>query len=435
MSEGNIPAKGRLPDPVAGLAGKAPNLAPPLARRMGRMTTSAVREILKVAEQPDVLSFAGGLPAPELFPVDAIAQAHADVFAREGRAALQYSVTEGWAPLRDWIAGRLGGRGIRASVEDTLITSGSQQGIDLIARALIDPGDVVVVENPSYLAALQTFGGFEAQFAVVGSDDCGLRVNELEAVCKERPVRMVYVVPDFHNPKGTTLSLERRVALVDLARRYRFLIVEDDPYGELRFSGDRLPSLAAIDGSHDFLPGGGKGGQTQMVVQLGTFSKTLAPGLRLGWIHGPESIIRGITVAKQAADLHTATLAQRAVARLLETFDYEDHLARLRVAYGRRCQTMLGALERYFPDGTRWTRPEGGMFIWVQLPGGLRSDDLFAPALAERVAFVPGSAFFAVEKRHEFLRLNYSNRAPEMIEEGMLRLGRVTARAASNPSA
>ncbi|HEX8438883.1 PLP-dependent aminotransferase family protein [Archangium sp.] len=386
----------------------------PLAQRMSRMKASAVREILKVAERPDVLSFAGGLPAPELFPVEAIAQAHAEVFADEGRAAMQYSTTEGYGPLREWISSHLGKSGLRVATEQVLITNGSQQGIDLVAKVMLDPGDLVLVENPSYLAALQVFSGYEASFAVVGSDNDGMKVDELERMVAERKPKLIYLVPNFQNPKGTTLSLERRHALVRFAQRHRILILEDNPYGELRFRGEHLPSLASLD-------------DEGVVLNLGTFSKTLAPGLRIGWAVGPREIIRALTVAKQSADLHTATVAQRATARLLSRFDYNAHLDGLRVVYGERCLAMLGSLERHMPAGTRWTQPDGGMFLWVELPRGMSADTLFPLALEKRVAFVPGSPFFASEPRGEFMRLNYSNRPPELIEEGMRRLGAVIA--------
>jgi len=362
-----------------------------------------------------VLSFAGGLPAPELFPVEEIAAAHAEVLARDGRAALQYSTTEGFGPLREWVVARLGRRGIRASVDQVLITNGSQQGIDLAARILLDPGDVVAVENPSYLAALQTFSGCEVGFAPVGSDDEGMDIDALERVFARRVPKLVYVVAEFANPKGTTLSRARRERLVRLCQAHRVPILEDDPYGELRFRGVAPPPLAALD-------------DEGVVLHLGTFSKTLAPGMRLGWMVGPRDLIRAATIAKQAADLHTASLAQRAAAALLGRFDYDAHLTRLRAVYGERCLTMLGALERHLPPGTRWTRPDGGLFVWVELPFGVSADDLFAEALRDKVAFVPGSAFYAESPRHEMMRLNYSNRPSEAIEEGMTRLGRAVVR-------
>lgn len=388
----------------------------PLARRMARIEASAIREILKVAERPDVLSFAGGLPAPELFPIDALAEAHARVLAREGAAALQYSATEGFGPLRDWIAERLRSAGIDADADRTLITTGSQQGIDLAARVLLDPGDRVVVENPSYLAALQVFGSYEANLVPIESDAEGLQVDALERAHAAAPIRLVYVVPNFQNPRGTTLSLERRRALVAFAARRGVPILEDDPYGALRYAGAPLPPLAALD-------------PDAAVIHLGTFSKTLAPGLRVAWAVGPADLVRAMTVAKQAADLHSAGLTQRAVAALFERFDYDDHLATLRRVYGARRTAMLAALDRHMPSDTQWTQPEGGMFTWLQLPGRLRAEDLFAAALAAHVAFVPGSPFFAAEPRHDTLRLNFSNRPPDHIDDGMARLGRVVAAA------
>ncbi|MFO0589430.1 MAG: PLP-dependent aminotransferase family protein [Polyangiaceae bacterium] len=394
----------------------APALAPiRLARRMARMPPSAVREILKVAEQPDVLSFAGGLPAPELFPVEAISAAYEKVLAREGRAALQYSTTEGFGPLCEWIAARLSRRGMRVTSDQILITNGSQQGIDIVSRVLLDPGDVVAVESPTYLAAIQTFEGCEVTFAPVASDDHGMDVDDLARVFAERLPKLVYLVPEFNNPKGTTLSRERRAQLVALCRAHRVPILEDNPYGELRFRGDAPPALAALDDSG-------------VVIHLGTFSKTLAPGMRLGWIVASRELIRPFTIAKQAADLHTGTLAQRAASCLLETFDYDGHLANLRRVYGERCDAMLSALQKHLPAAARWTKPEGGLFIWAELPTGLRADELFHDALREKVAFVPGNAFYPDTPKLETLRLNYSNRPPALIEEGMARLGRVVAR-------
>lgn len=391
-----------------------PPVSLPLAQRMSRMKTSAVREILKVAERPEILSFAGGLPAPELFPVEAIAQAHAEVFANEGPAAMQYSTTEGYGPLREWICAHLAQRGQRATIDQVITTAGSQQGIDLVAKVMLDPGDVVVVENPSYLAALQNFDGYQARIECVGSDDEGMRVDELEELASRCRPKLIYVVPNFHNPKGTTLSLARRHALVRFAQRHGVLILEDNPYGELRFRGEALPSLASLD-------------DMGVVVQLGTFSKTLAPGLRIGWAVGSREMMRSLTIVKQSTDLHTATLAQRATARLLKTFDYDAHLLRLRAVYGQRCQTMLSALETSMPEGTKWTTPDGGMFLWVELPRGMRGEDLLPRAIEQRVAFVPGSPFFAANPKAECIRLNYSNRPPELIEEGMRRLASVLA--------
>ena len=379
-----------------------------LSRKMQGLAPSAVREILKVAERAEVTSFAGGLPAPELFPTSEIAAAFAHVLANAGGRALQYGATEGSVPLRAWIAERLARRGVTSAVDRLLITSGSQQGIDLVARVLLDPGDVVLTENPTYLAALQAFAAHEALVIGVPSDNDGMKVDELEAFCVRHTPRLIYLCPDFQNPTGITLSAERRVKLVDIARRYQIPVLEDDPYGELRYRGTAPNAIAALD--------------DDWVLRLGTFSKTLAPGLRLGWIHGPEDIIRRLAIAKQACDLHTATLAQAAAAHLLETFDFDGHVSKLCAEYGRRRDAMVKALVNTMPPGTRWTEPEGGLFLWVELPPGVRDQDVFDAAIARGVAVVPGNGFFVGAPRHGFLRLNFSNQKPEAITSGITRL-------------
>jgi 2-aminoadipate transaminase len=380
------------------------------ARRMSQVHASAIREILKVTERPDVLSFAGGLPAPEAFPAEALLQAHSDVLRREPGAALQYGPTEGHGPLRAWVAERMTRRGLSTEPEQVLITAGSQQGIDLVGKALIDPGDGIAVEAPSYLAALQSFATYEARFEVVETDEDGMRVDALERVLREGRVRLVYLVPNFQNPRGTTLPLERRLRIAQLAAAHGVAVLEDDPYGELRYRGPALPPIAALD-------------PAASVILLGSFSKTLAPGLRLGYVVADERIIRTLTIAKQAADLHSGTLSQRAVARLFESFDYDAHLRRLHALYGERLEAMLASLERSFPAGTSWTRPDGGLFTWVRLPGGIDAQELLADAMAERVAFVPGAPFYPGEPCRETLRLNFSNRPPHLIAEGIARLG------------
>ena len=385
------------------------------ARRVSKIGTSAIREILRVTERPDIISFAGGMPAPELFPVTELARAHAEVFAEEGAAAMQYSTTEGWLPLRKWIAERLRLRGIAAEVDHVLITTGSQQAINLTAKVFIEAGDEIIVENPSYLAALQTFNGFEASFVPVDSDNHGMRPDILEQALKESNPKFIYVVPNFHNPKGTTLTLERRKQIIDLSRRYRVPIVEDDPYGELRYEGERVAPIASLD-------------DQGMVIYISTFSKTISPGMRIGWVHASQEIIRNLISAKQAADLHTSTIQQRATARLLSSFDYDGHLINLRRAYGARRNAMLSALEKHFPEGVRWTKPTGGMFIWVELPEYIRGDALLEESLLDNVSFVPGATFFPRTQRHNFIRLNYSNRPPEVIEEGIRRIASVLKR-------
>lgn len=411
-----IPAAGFLDSlvPTPAPAASGPHL-PALARRMADMPPSAVREILKVAERPDILSFAGGLPAPELFPVEEIAAAHAEVLRDHGGSALQYSTTEGFGPLRAWIADHLRARGIPARPDEILITSGSQQGIDLAARVFLDPGDVVLVENPTYLAAIQAFAAYQVRLVTVPSDDDGMQVDQVAALIAEHHPKLIYLVPSFQNPKGTTLPAARRAQLAALAAQHRVAIIEDDPYGELAFAGPPPRPIAAA----------GYGN----VLYLSTFSKTLAPGLRIGWLWGDAAIVRKATIAKQAADLHTATLAQRATAALLARFDYHGHVARIREVYSQRCQTMLAALTEHVPTDCRWVVPTGGMFTWLQLPAGFEAEALLPPAIERKVAFVPGSAFFVNDVRHDFIRLNFSNQPPASIVEGMRRFGQVIAEA------
>ncbi len=381
-----------------------------LARRMAKVQASVIREILKVTERPDVLSFAGGLPAPEAFPVEALARAHAEVLARDPAAALQYGSTEGYGPLRAWIAERMTRRGLPAVAEQVLVTAGSQQGIDLVGKTFVDPGDLVLVEAPSYLAALQTFSTYEARFEAVETDEEGMRVDALERRLREKRARLIYVVPNFQNPRGTTLGLSRRIRIAELAAEHGVTVLEDDPYAELRYRGEALPPIAGlVPQAH--------------VIHLGTFSKTLAPGLRLGYVVADTRTLHALVIAKQAVDLHTGTLSQRAAARLLETFDYEAHLRFLRGLYAERLDAMLASIEHCFPPGTGWTRPEGGMFVWMQLPAGLDAQELLADAMRERVAFVPGAPFYPAEPRRDTLRLNFSNRPPALIAEGMARLG------------
>lgn len=380
-----------------------------LSRRMEGLEPSAVREILKVAERSDIISFAGGLPAPELFPTAEISAAFERVLRDHGGRALQYGITEGLVSLREWIAQRLARRQVKSSVDQLLITSGSQQGIDLVGRVLLDPGDVVVTENPTYLAALQAFAAYQVKVVAVGSDDDGMKVDELEEVIADHAPKLIYICPDFQNPKGTTLSLERRHKLVRIAQQHQLPILEDDPYGELRFRGTTPPAIAGLD-------------EEGSVLQLGTFSKTLAPGLRLGWVHGPKELVRKIAIAKQASDLHTATLAQWAASDVLANFDFDAHLDRIRTVYGARRDVMVEELRKAMPHGVRFTEPEGGLFLWIDLPRGLRDDEVFKTGIARKVAVVPGSGFFVGAPVHGHLRLNYSNQKPEAIVHGVREL-------------
>jgi 2-aminoadipate transaminase len=386
------------------------------AKRMDSLEVSTVREILKVTEMPQVISFAGGLPAPELFPTQAMARAFYQVLSEEGSSALQYSTTEGFTPLRRWIADRMETRGFQALPQQIMVTSGSQQGLDLVAKVLLDIGDKVLVARPTYLAAIQTFSLFQARFVTVDSDEFGMNIEEAaEQIGRHPEIKLVYLVPNFQNPSGTTLSLERRRRLLEVCQRHGVRILEDDPYGELRYRGESLPSIMSMDDSG-------------MVIYLSTFSKIMAPGMRLGWIIAEPQTYQQLVIAKQATDLHTNTVAQRAAHRYLSENSADEHIARIRAVYGERCMAMLDALTKYFPPGVLWTRPEGGMFVWVELPESVNSEDLLTRAIEEKIAFVPGAPFFADQKRHNFMRLNFSNQSTQKIEEGIARLASVLTR-------
>jgi 2-aminoadipate transaminase len=390
------------------------------AQRMGRLKASAIREILKVTGMPDVISFAGGLPAPELFPVEQFAQACQAVLATDGPAALQYSVTEGYQPLREWVASYLARvNKIACTPDQVLIISGSQQGLDLIGKTLLDPGDSVVIENPAYLGAIQAFDAYEAQYLNVASDDNGMDTNDLLRVLREakRKPKLIYLVPNFQNPSGVTLSLRRREEVVAIAAEYGIPIYEDDPYGRLRYSGDHLPSLMAIAKSRN-------------CIYMSTVSKTIAPGMRVAWLVIPDrEVFERVVPAKQAADLHTSSFTQRAVyAYASNTSMFEAHIAEMLPVYARRRDLMLSSLERFMPPGSSWTRPDGGLFLWARMPEGVDTEELLALASRSKVAFVPGAPFWVNRVVRTTMRLNFSNASDEMIVEGVKRLGQaVTA--------
>lgn len=387
------------------------------AHRTERMRASDIREILKITAQPDVISLAGGLPAPELFPIDEYRRAFEWVMETDGAAALQYGPSEGYRPLRDFLAERLTGEfKMPCTAEEILITNGSQQALDLIGRVFLDPGDHVVMENPSYLGAIQAFNQYEAAYTVVPMDEDGMRVDALEGVLAEdraraRPrVKLIYAVPTFQNPTGLTLGLERRKALVEIATRYGVPIIEDNPYGELRYEGEELPSLRSLDDS-------------DTVIYLGTFSKILAPGFRLGWVVAGPQAMELLLHAKQPADLHTGTAAQMATYYVVREGFLETHVQRLCQFYKERRDVMLRSVDAYFPQGARYLRPMGGLFVWVELPTGIDTRDLLVDAVKEKVAFVPGGSFHPDGSGANTLRMNFSNVPPEKIEEGVRRLG------------
>lgn len=380
------------------------------ARRARLMAGSAIRELLKLTEQPDFISFAGGLPAPESFPVTEVAAAAQAILREHGPQALQYGATEGYRPLRELIARRSSTGTHVVAVENVLITSGSQQALDLLGKVFLDVGDRVLLESPTYLAALQAWNAYEAGYIDLPMDEAGLDPVALEPALRQSP-KFLYCVPNFQNPTGVTLSLERRQCLVTLAAAHGVPLVEDDPYGALRFEGDALPSLLTIAGA--------AGG----VIQLSTFSKTLAPGLRVGWVVAPAEVIGRLALAKQGTDLHTGTLDQYIVHELLAGGQIEAGLPAIVARYRERRDTMLAALAEHFPADAHWTRPTGGMFLWVTLPLGVDASDLLLAAVERGVAFVPGKSFFPNGGGENTLRLNFSNASPERIREGIARLG------------
>lgn len=394
------------------------------AQRTQRMKGSAIRELLKLTEDPEIISFAGGMPAPEIFPTEEFAAACNRVLQNQSRLALQYGTTEGYAPLREMLAQQAAARGgFAVSADNVMMTSGSQQALDLIGKVFINPGDHVLVESPTYLGALQAWNAYGAEYITVRSDDNGMCTEELEQALRYGP-KFIYVLPNFQNPGGTTLNLERRKQLVELADRYGVPIVEDDPYGQLRFDGEPLPSVLQLDNDlHK-----NEGGYAGNVIYLSTFSKILAPGIRLAWVVAPKEVIRKLVLAKQGCDLNTSTFNQ-IVAYEINQNNFLDHYVKKIIAcYHERRDVMLDTLEEFMPAGVRWTHPQGGLFLWATLPEHISSAALFPEAVAEKVAYVPGESFFPCGGGQNTMRLNFSYSNPERIATGIERLSRVIRR-------
>lgn len=384
------------------------------SERAKGMRASEIRELLKVAKQKGVISLAGGFPDPTLFPTEQIREVSDYVLKNYGKEALQYGVTEGLKQLRELLVEKMRKEGVNASLDNLIITTASQQGLDLVAKVFINPGDTVIVESPSYLGALQAFNAFQAKFVDVRINKDGIDTSLLEESIKKlrkegiKP-KFIYVVPNFHNPTGVTLSLERRKKIIEISERYQIPIIEDDPYGEVRFEGERVPSLISMDISH--------------VIALRTFSKILSPGLRLGWIVGDPQAVRKIVIAKQAADLCSPSITQFIVYEFLKRGYLEPYLETVRREYKKKRDAMLQAMEKYFPSEVKWTNPEGGLFVWVTCPEYINTEELFYEAIEEKVAFVIGAAFYAHRNIHNCMRLNFSLPSIEQIEEGIKRLG------------
>ncbi|GAA1925169.1 PLP-dependent aminotransferase family protein [Streptomyces durmitorensis] len=384
---------------------------PPFAARAAAVGGSPVREILAVTARPEVINFAGGLPAPELFDAVGVAAAFQAVLTTTPGTALQYSTTEGEPALRAAIAARTTARGLPTDADDVLVTTGSQQALSLLATALVEPGDTVLVESPCYLAALQAFAFAGARLVPVPCDAAGIDPAALdELVAAHRP-KLLYTVPTFQNPTGRTLPAGRRAEIAAVAARRGLWIIEDDPYGELRFEGERVPWIATYPGAQD------------RTVLLGSFSKVMAPGLRLGWLRGPAALLRACAVAKQAADLHTPTVNQLAAARYLADNDLDAHVARVAGEYRLRRDAMLSGLADALPHGSSWLRPEGGMFVWATLPEGYDTAALLPEVVRHDVAYVPGAPFYAGAPDVATLRMCFVTQSVEEIGEGLRRLG------------
>jgi 2-aminoadipate transaminase len=398
-------------------------MAAPWAHRYAQRTKTAkssiIRELLKLTQRPEVISFAGGLPAPEIFPVERFREACQQVLTTNPSIALQYGPTEGYRPLRELIVAHMARYGILATVDNILITSGSQQALDLIAKLLINRGDRILVESPTYLGALQAFDLMGAEYVTVPTDADGLQTSAMEQALRSGP-KFMYILPNFQNPGGTTLSRERRDELVLLSDKYGIPIIEDDPYGQLRYEGEHIPPLVVLDRTNLLRDNGYLLGN---VIYLSTFSKVLAPGLRLGWIVAPPDVITHLVQLKQSTDLHTSSFTQMVAYEVARDGFMEEHVKLIRRVYKERRDAMLEALHNYFPTDVSWTHPQGGLFLWVTMPPGIDTMKLLDTALRQDVAFVPGEPFFpSGQETGSHMRLNFSNAQPEQIREGIRRL-------------
>ncbi|OIN92743.1 MAG: aminotransferase [Anaerolineae bacterium CG03_land_8_20_14_0_80_58_20] len=391
------------------------------AHRTKSMGSSVIRELLKLTEQPDIISFAGGLPAPEVFPVKEFQAACNAVLQQHGAQALQYSTTEGHRPLREMIARHNARYSVDVTADNILITSGSQQALDFVGRLFVNRGDYIVVESPTYLGALQAWNAYGAQYISVPMDENGMIVDELEEALRKGP-KFIYVLPNFQNPSGSTLSLERREKLIELADKYGVPIIEDDPYGQLRYEGEHLPSVVYLDSKFRGPNGGHYSGN---VIYLSTFSKLLAPGLRLAWVIAPPEVIRKLVMTKQAADLHTSSFNQYVAYEVGKGGFLDEHVKVIRATYMERRDVMLEMMEEMFPPEVSWTHPQGGMFLWGILPECMDAADALKIAIERKVAFVPGAAFHANGGGANTMRINFSYSSPDTIREGITRLGTV----------
>ena len=384
------------------------------AKRMEALNGSEIRELLKLIEKPEVISFAGGLPAPELFPIEEMKEISRIVLEESGTQALQYSTTEGFQPLREQIARRMNSKNkTNVTKDDILITNGSQQGLDFAGRVFLNEGDVVLCESPSYLGAINAFKSYGSKFIEVPTDKDGMIMEELEKILEvTENVKMIYVIPDFQNPTGITWTLERRKKFIEIISKYEIPVLEDNPYGELRFKGESLPSLKSMD-------------KKGLVIFLGTFSKILCPGYRLGWTCASQNILKKFIFVKQVADLQASSISQIEVSKFIDLYNLDNHVKKINEVYARRRDLMLETMKEEFPEGVEYTYPDGGLFIWVELPKHLDSRIIMKDCLANNVAYVPGWSFFPNGGTENCFRLNYSNMSDDRIVEGIKRIGLV----------
>lgn len=382
-----------------------------IATHVVNLEASIIREILKISNQPGIINFAGGLPAPELFPVKDMHAAMDRVFEKHGQTALQYSLSMGITELRELLAERATKRGTPTKVENILITCGAQQAIELVARAFIEPGDYILTENPTYLGALQAFNYYRAKYATVEMDAEGMIIDQVEETIKKYKPKLIYTVSNFQNPTGITMSKERREELVKLAISYHIPIIDDNPYGDIRFSGERVPTLKSIGGDE--------------VIALRTFSKIMSPGMRVGWMNGPAEVLRIFEKVKQCVDLHTNSIGQYMIYEYVAAGLLEPHIKRICVDYKQKRDVMLEVMRETFPEGITWTEPDGGLFLWVRLPKHMSAKEIFPKAIEQKVAYVYGQPFFPGGEGENTLRLNFCNASVDKIREGTSRLATV----------
>ncbi len=382
--------------------------------KVKHLEASAIREIFKLLAKPGIISFAGGAPDPALFPKKEFAEIAKEILENQGNVALQYGVTEGYAPLRDWTKKRLVSQGIIPDSEDVIIVSGGQQGIDLATKSLINPGDGIICEEPSFIGGLNCFRSFNAELYGVPVLSDGIDTEKLEETLKAHPnVKLLYTISTFQNPSGITISLKKRKKILELAEKYDFLIYEDNPYGELRFSGEEVATFKSMD----------KDGR---VIYFGSFSKVLAPGMRLGFTSAPAPLLERMIICKQTEDVHTNVLSQMIAYEFVTRYSIDEHIAKLRAAYGKKCKLMMDCMDKYFPASVEHTCPEGGLFLFCTMPEGYDSKELMKLALDKNVAFVPGTSCMIDDKAtYSTFRMNYSTASEEDIEKGIKALGEV----------